>query len=48
MVHLVEDLCNSADCESNDIDAVDDSFPVDTEHTDKTFDVGARHDSFSG
>jgi len=48
MVHLVEDLCNSADCESNDIDAVDDSFPVDAERTDKTFDVGAKHDSFSG
>jgi len=48
MVHLVEDLCNSADCESNDIDAVDDSYPVDTERTDKTFDVGSRLESFSG
>merc|ERR1712179_146707 len=48
MVHLVEDLCSSDDCESNDIDAVDDSYPIDTERTDKTFDVGARLESFSG
>jgi len=48
MVHLVEDLCNSADCETNDKDAVDDSYPVDTERTDKTFDVGVGLESFSG
>jgi len=48
MVQLVEDLCSSVDCESDDIDAVDDSYPVDTERTDKTFDVGSRHESFSG
>jgi len=48
MVHLVEDLCNSGDCESNYNDAVDDSYPVDTERTDKPFDVGARLEFFSG
>jgi len=48
MVHLVEDLCNSADCETNDKDAVDYSYPVDTESADKTFDVGVGLESFSG
>jgi len=48
MVHLVEDLCNSADCATNEKDAVDDSNPIDTEHTDTTFDAGVGRESFSG
>ena len=48
MVHLVEDLCNSADCTTNEKDAVDDSNPIDTEHTDTTFDAGVGRESFSG
>merc|ERR1719233_1860952 len=48
MVHLVEDLCNSVDCETNYKDAVDYSYPADTERSDKTFDVGVGLESFSG
>jgi len=46
MVHLVEDPCN--DCATNNKDAVDDSYPVDTEHTENSVDVGFGIESFSG
>jgi len=48
MVHLVEDPCNEADCATNDEDAVDESDPFDTDHTEKSLDVGVGIESFSG
>jgi len=47
-VYLVEEQCNSPICGINEKDAVDDSYPVDTEQTDNTFDVGVGIESFSG
>jgi len=46
-VQLVEDLCNSADCATENEDAADDSNPVDNEVVDKTIDVGAGFQTFS-
>ena len=48
MVYLVEEQCNSPICKINEKDAVDDSYPADTVHTDNTFDVGVGIESFSG
>ena len=48
MVNLVEEQCNSAVCAKINEDAVDDSYPIDTELTDKAFDVGVGIEPFSG
>ena len=48
LVHLVEDLCNTAECTTSKNVAIDEFYPVDTEHTDTTFDAGVGRESFSG
>jgi len=48
LVHLVEDLCNTAECTISKNVAIDEFYPVDTEHTATTFDVGVGIESFSG
>jgi len=47
-VHLMEDLCQSSDCATHDENAAEDSDPLVTERTDKTFDAGVGLETFSG
>ena len=44
----MEDLCQSSNCTTHDENAAEDSDPLVTERTDKTFDAGVGLETFSG